>query len=422
MKKLSKEQVVKKYQELAVKLAKLPSVRDCKRLGLSERQITNHFGKLADLKAEALAALPELEKLCVPARLTTTELEDYRANFVKLKVRKDNKKLMDAVSVLDYIEEFSDRVFSGRIKPTKTPPKGKMKRVHTLMLSDLHFGADISAEETSVDEYSTLEESRRFAAIIKQASEYKPQYRKQTKLVVALIGDIIENSMHDPRTGAELSEQICRAIHLLAQGVGYLAQSYGEVEVVCAAGNHDRNTGRHPGRAIHAKYDGHSTVIYYAVKKALSSFKNVKFTIPKSPLSHYTVFGKKIAYTHGDTVIQTGGIYSTVNVKNIEAQVNKINAALKDEDEYAAILYGHTHIGHVIHLSNGTVLIGNGALPPPDPFAVSLGNFESNNGQWIFESVEGFAVGDLRFIRCGRNYDSDEALDKIIKPWENLNE
>jgi predicted phosphodiesterase len=422
MKSLTKEQVLKKYQEIALRLGKLPSVRDCRRLGLSERQIANHFEKFADLKKAAIDDLPAIDRICAPARLTTDDLEDFRAKLERSKVLKSNKKFTEKASVLDYVEHFADKVFTGRVEPGKLPKKANIKRVHTLMLSDLHFGADIDGEETSVDNYSTKEESRRFAAVIKQAAEYKPQYRKDTQLVIALIGDIIENSMHDPRTGAELSEQICRAIHLLVQGIAYLAHHYPEVKVVCAAGNHDRNTARHHGRAVHGKHDGYSTIIYYAAKKALSRFKNVTFDIPKAPLAHYEVFGKKIAYTHGDTVIKTGGIYSTVNVKGLEAQVNKINAALKDEDEYAAILYGHTHVGHVIHLSNGTVLIGNGALPPPDPFAVSIGAFESNNGQWIFESVDGFAVGDMRYIRCGRNYDADDSLDKIIVPWENLNE
>lgn len=421
--KMTKKQVVNKYQELCIKLGKMASMRDCQRQGFSDRQIFNHFKTVAELRKEAIEELPILSEICVPARTTTQDLENFRSKLEKSNTNKENKATFEVVSRLHYLEDFADKVFKGKVNaPAKLPEKKKIKRIATLMLSDLHFGADIKADETTVDDYGTTEEAHRFAAVIKQASEYKPQYRKETKLVVALLGDIIENSMHDPRTGAELSEQICRAIHLLIQGVAYLAQTFPEVEVVCAAGNHDRDTSRHKGRAIHSKYDGHSTVIYYAVKKALSNFKNVTVTIPKAPLSHYDVFGKKIAYTHGDTVIKTGGIYSTINVKAIEGQINKINSALKDTEEYAAVLYGHTHVAHMVHLSNGCVIIGNGALPPPDPFAISIGAFESNNGQWIFESIEGFPVGDMRLIRCGRNYDADKSLSKIIKPWTSLTE
>jgi hypothetical protein len=67
------------------------------------------------------------------------------------------------------------------------------------------------------------------------------------------------------------------------------------------------------------------------------------------------------------------------------------------------------------------VLLGNGSLPPPDHFAVSIGITESaNTGQWTFESVPGYAVGDLRYLRTGLSYDADSSLDKIIQPWTNF--
>lgn len=419
--KHNKANILQKYKELSRKLGKLPTMREVEKFICSERQVVNHFDSINKLKSIAIENFPELKELEVPAQLVERDLDVYRLNLHKKSVKKQNQKLIEDMDFLDHIAKFADQVFEGKVKPVKIPLKKEIKRTHTLMLSDLHIGADISGEETGTGiSFGRVEESRRLAAVIKQAIEYKPQYRKETKLVVALLGDIIENSMHDARTGDEISIQVCRAIHLLLQAIQHLASHYPEVQVECATGNHDRITSRHHGRAVHGKYDSYSTIIYFALKAALKNQKNVVVNIPKSPMSSYMVYGQRIGYTHSDTVLKTGGIYSTVNVKGLENQINKLNAALHNDEEYAAMLYGHTHIGHLIHLSNGCALLGNGALPPPDPFAASIGATESNNGQWIFESVPGYAVGDVRFIRCGKNYDKDESLDKLISPYQGL--
>jgi predicted phosphodiesterase len=418
-KKTRSQEVADQYIKICRKLNKMASARDCQKFGLTIETIKYHFGgKINNLKDEALKIAPYLEDLFIPQELVMGDIEKLRLTGTKKDVNKSNKQIIEAGNILDYIQQFSENVFKGRINGGKKKKKIELKRVHTLMLSDLHIGADIEKDETGALDFGKVEESRRVAAVVREAIDYKPQYRKNTKLVVALLGDIIENSMHDARTGAVLSEQICRAIHILIQAITALANEYEEVDVECATGNHDRNMSRHQNRAVHQKFDSYATIIYYAVKSALANVKNVKVNIPKTPMSSYNVFGMRIGYTHADTVINPGGIYSTVNVKALENQVNKMNASLPHDEEYAAILYGHTHIGHTVQLSNGTVLIGNGGLPPPDPFAVSIGTNESNSGQWIFESVPGHAVGDMRYIKVNAAIDQDKSLDKIIKPWE----
>ena len=419
----SKKELLDKYVTLARKLGKFPSKRASIRFGISAESIYREFDSFINLRAAALEKYPELDVMVMPAVLKFNDVEIYRLELEKKARNKINGKLVTDVSVLDYVANFAENVFKGEVKIGKLPKRAKvLKRTHTLVLSDLHFGADLQGDETGVADFKATEESRRFAAVILQAASYKIQYRKNTKLVVALLGDVIENALHDKRTGATVAEQVCRAIHLLVQGIAYLASHYPEVQVECATGNHDRNTSRHLTRAIHQKFDSMSTMIYYALKTSLKSVPNVKVNIPKTPLSSYEVYGKKIGYTHGDTVINPGNPYKSVNVSRLENQVNKINAALPDKQEFSAILYGHTHLAHVIYLPNGTVLIGNGGLPPADHFGVSMGSYETNNGQWIFESVPGYAVGDLRLITVNKDTDKDETLDNVIKPWRGFNE
>lgn len=321
------------------------------------------------------------------------------------------------------IESFASRVFKGRIEPfsiSRLQGSGKKTaRVVNAVLSDLHFGADLRAEETG-NAYGKIEEARRAAAVFEQIMEYKIEHRSETELELLILGDIIQGQLHDPRDGAELAEQICRAIHILSQGIAYLASGYKRIRVRCATGNHGRNKARHFDRATHQKWDSHETVLYYSIQQTCSALKNVEFFIPRTPFVTYEVFGQKVFATHGDTVLNVGNPGNQIKVGAIEKQINRINASLKDQDEYALFVLGHVHTGTICHLSNGSTVITNGALIPQDSFAVSIGLLETKTGQWMWESVPGFPVGDSRFIKVGTEHDKDPRLDKIVKPWVSL--
>src|SRR6267142_296780 len=208
-----KHNILERYVILAKKLGKLPSTREAHKFGITKDSINYNFIRHSNLVKLAVEKYPYLKDLEIPSKLYIDDIENFRLNLEKSLVNKQNKSLVENASTLDYIEKFADRVFKGKIKAGKVIPKDfKCKRVHTLQLSDLHFGADLKGDETGTSDFGKLEESRRFAAVIKQASMYKSQYRKTTKLVIILNGDLIENQMHDSRTGAVLSEQVARAI------------------------------------------------------------------------------------------------------------------------------------------------------------------------------------------------------------------
>lgn len=296
--------------------------------------------------------------------------------------------------------------------------KAKINRITNLILSDLHIGSDIKKAETGNLDFGRIEESRRLAKITKEAIEYKSQYRDHTSLNVFLLGDEIQHALHDPRDGAPLAEQCARAINLLAQCIGQLAANYPSVNVYCNTGNHGRNTARHHGRATNQKWDSIETILHYSLSQIFASVKNVKFVIPKTPYVVAENFGKKLFLTHGDSVLNAGYPGKAINTGNLEKQINRINATLKDADEYSVFIVGHVHTGSITHLANGAVMITNGALVPSDEFAVSIGLLENACGQYMFESVEGYPVGDCRFIRVSEEDDKNKELDKIIKPFE----
>ncbi len=320
------------------------------------------------------------------------------------------------------IEELSRRVFKGRISssPVLRLASGKKtSRIVNAVLSDLHFGADLKNQETGTD-YGRVEESRRAAAVFEQIAEYKMEHRSETELELLILGDIIQGQLHDPRDGAVLAEQVCRAIHILSQGIGFLSVVYKKIRVRCSPGNHGRNIARHPDRATNQKWDSNENIAYYAIKMACSGLKNVEFFIPKTPWVEYPVFNNRVFATHGDTVLNIGNPGNQIKVSAIERQVNRINASLPDSQEYSVFVLGHVHVGSVSHLPNGSVVVTNGTLMPQDSFAVSIGLIESVCGQYLWESVPGHPFGDSRFIVVNKSHDIDQRLDKIIKPWSNL--
>jgi predicted phosphodiesterase len=408
------------YVKLARKLGKLPSSREVKKFLYSGDKIKNHFGSFNNLKEECLRVYPELSPMVMPALLHVDDVEAYRLGLEKKKRSKQNSYLVNNVSSLEYISKFAESVFSGKVQPVKPPKKGKINRAVNLTLSDLHFGANIRSEETGYLDYGNIEEARRFAAIIKQTIEYKPQHRDEAELHVNLLGDIIQNKLHDPQDAAPMAEQVCRAIHLLIQGFAILAENFSKVYVHCASGNHGRDMNRHHSRATSGKWDSVETVIYYACKAALSKYDNIEFDIPKTPFCIYNVFGNKVFATHGDNVLDPGNPGKSLNIGKLENQINRINASLSDDQEVRVAVVGHTHVASLSQLASGAFLVTNGCLPPVDQFAVSIGILENRASQSLFEMTEKHPVGDFRMIQVGVKEDSNEALDNLINPWQTL--
>lgn len=350
------------------------------------------------------------------------------------KLYKEKMKLKDVVSMNrsliqqsvhkdDFLESFIDIVKS--IQPVKVKQYRKTKNVKvdrelTLVLSDLHFGSDISAKETGTLTYGKVEEARRFGEIIKQTCDYKLDHRSTTSLNVLLLGDIIQNQLHDPRDGAPIAEQVARSIYLINQGIARFSESFPEVRIICSSGNHGRATARHHGRATNQKWDSIETMVYYAVKESNKHLKNVTVEIPKTPYLTYEVFGHKIFATHGDSVFKTGYPGNGIRTGALENQINRINSTLKDSEEYSVFIFGHIHLGSIVHLGSGATMITNAALCPVDEFAVSIGHLESNAGQYLFESTKTHPVGDVRFIKVNKKTDADKSLDKVIQPFNDL--
>src|SRR5437870_1035987 len=62
-------------------------------------------------------------------------------------------------------------------------------------------------------------------------------------------------------------------------------------------------------------------------------------------------------------------------------------------------------------------VVWNGALVPSNGHARSSGYIGELCGQALWEAVEGYPVGDLRFVEVGPAQDRDEQLGCLITPF-----
>ena len=353
---------------------------------------------VADALLEEAGQLFERQRISRNRTITTTAVRDTL-------FREDLEASLSAI--------FRNKIVAKPYSPKKSKPT---ERALNLLLSDLHFGANLDPREVPL-RFGPQEEARRIAAVTAQAAEYKPQYRAETVLNVHLAGDIIEGELHDPRNVKPLAEQCAAAIHYLTQSIAYLSTQFKTVNVFTTPGNHDRNTARHRERAIHQKWDGIGNIIYFAIKTALASLPNVNFVIQYAPYYLFDSFGRKGMVTHGDTVANVGYPGKTISIDTVTKVVNAHNGPVSEHERIGLLAIGHVHIGSCVRLPNRAVFISNGALVPPGPHSLSLNSFDAACGQMLWESVPGHIVGDHRFLVVDEYTDKDADLEKIVRPF-----
>lgn len=323
---------------------------------------------------------------------------------------------------LGRFEDVVTRVFENNPIPEQKSfikkDNGKVERQLNLLLSDLHIGANLDGREFPY-QYKHQEYARRLAKIAQEVAEYKLQHRDSTTLNINLIGDIIQGALaHDKRDGDPIAEQAAAAMHLLVQMFVYLAAHYKKIVIRCSPGNHGRILSRHEDRAFNGKWDAFETMIYTGIKLGLAHLKHVTVEIPYTPYFTYDVFGEHMMFTHGDTIVNVGNPGRAINVAKIDQQISKINATRANGKQFKIVGVGHVHVASRLKLASKVVLFSNGALTPPDGFAVGMGNLDGSCSQTLFESVPGYPAGDYRELEVDSSTDRDSKLDKIIKPFK----
>lgn len=345
-------------------------------------------------------------------------VELVRDNYAQFKGHRITTAMAKDGFFLEELQGVLQRTFADhKLKPAgyalKKDSNKPKKRIANLALSDLHFQSLLDPREVP-HAYGPHEEARRFGKIISDVVEFKPQYRNDTDLFVHVFGDLIQGELHDPRDAATMTMQFGAATYYLTQAAQVLSKHFPRVVFRCVPGNHGRRKNRHPDRAVTEKWDSYENMIYLAFKYAVGSLPNVIVEIPYTPYYSYQAFDKTGFVTHGDTVLDAGFPSNTINIKKIRNQINEWNAG---EKTYDLFIVGHVHCGSVVQIPSGAVFMSNGALVPPDGYAISKGSSNTKCGQWVWESVEGHIAGDLRFLDVNETTDTNADYERVIQPY-----
>lgn len=303
--------------------------------------------------------------------------------------------------------------YRGVLPKLPTRKLTKISRELVLCLGDLHWGFTNDKEEFGEWESSLLHQKRRLGKVVLTTCHYKMDHRKETGLNILGLGDWMEGQLLHGQPAEPLSQQFVDLMITCVKMLHVFSDNFIRVNIYAVAGNHDRNKLTHKDRALTAKWDGYMWMLMHAIKQACSGLKNVKFIIPKTPYIHMKLFNWNYYATHADTHFRLGNPASSINMKEIAAQMNAINSSDRHGGvKYDVFIGGHVHVPAVITPTTA-VLVINGPLSPPGGFAESLGA-SGRCGQYLFEVTEEAALGDHRLIHLDHKTDKDNRYDFLL--------
>lgn len=296
---------------------------------------------------------------------------------------RQNKKILDALNeqqdVMEQIKLAVDslkKVSVHRI-PAIKPAREKTNMTVEALYSDIHIGKLTETFNLEV----CRKRLRHYTTVLIQEMHRKSAHYNVEQLIIALLGDIIENAtMHgiESMRGCEFAnpEQVRYAIELLMEEVMTpLAQLGLPTKVICIAGNHDRTdekkTMQMPGK------NGLSWIIYQTLKMVCdkAGFKNFEWGIPDGAYSVVDVYGNPILFEHLDLV---NGNTKAAFLNHLAKRSSQVGYVLK------GLRGGHYH-EHCVY-DNGRVVV-NGSVCGGDSYADLLG-FSSIASQVITYYVE----------------------------------
>lgn len=194
---------------------------------------------------------------------------------------------------------------------------GLIHGIPTLMLSDLHFGEVVFANQVNgVNSYTTEIAKKRLRRVVDGAVRLLRQTLAPGKfggMVVILGGDMVEGVIHDEirDTVDETVMQAVITLHdELVPHIKALCDEFERLHVPCVAGNHgrlDRKPRQKNGPALNFDW-----LLYQFLARTIGSDPKyrdrVTFQIPEGYECSYRVHGLRYMLTHGDAFKGGNGI------------------------------------------------------------------------------------------------------------------
>lgn len=262
--------------------------------------------------------------------------------------------------------------------------------VPTLMLSDLHHGEVVRAEQINGTNEFDMEISRtRLRSLARTAIhllEIISPDMQYPGIVMPLGGDMISGNIHDELMATNEFNTMPTVLDLYGELVALIrlmADTFGRVFLPCVTGNHGRDTHKIWNKDRHAT--SFDWLLYNFLAKAFENDPRVTFLIPEGPDAYYRVYGHRYLLSHGDQFRGGDGLIGALG-PIIRGDHRKRSRNSQIAMEYDTLLIGHWH--QYIHL---TRLIVNGSLKGYDEYAYN-NNFPFETPQqalWITHPTHG---------------------------------
>jgi len=384
MSKKGKKLTVKQERKLLVTKFSSAIMKASKAYGVDPAQVTKgQYGEYSDLSEWDLRKIGgfNVKKALFPYEgdLDLASISDNgktKRYISKLEKELGNIKSFEEMALSTIKSSIKDL----NIKKVKLPKKKKSKNkkmTMELQLSDIHFGK--KSEEFDLD--ICRERLQKLTSVFLGELEQKEKSFNVEKIVIALLGDIIESyHMHGQESALSCEfntpKQVQESIQSLFWDTIYpIALTGIDIVIPAVTGNHDRvehkKTLNNPGE------NNLTWIIYNTLLMLVEAhnLKNVEFIIPRCGFTSLNIYGSNVLYEHGDELKNPA---KDTILKHMEKRGRQLKLILHMSR------FGHWH--EAVCFDRGRAII-NESVCGQDSYAREKG-FDSTAGQTINYYVE----------------------------------
>lgn len=276
--------------------------------------------------------------------------------------------------ILTKLQDFlSTKKFSvQKTKVSRQRSDKKPNMTMEVMYTDVHMGK----KSDTFDKQTCIDRTRLFMETVQGEYErYRKLYNVE-RVVLFLGGDNIENAnIHGAEStkgceGPTPAQVMWYVENVFENLILPLSEMGLDVDVVCIAGNHDRQDERktfhYPG------YDSEAWIMYNTLKliSEWAGIRNFTWHIPRGVFYHLDIYGNTVLYEHGDHVAGTSRSALNAHIHKRSQQIGRLITGLR---------IGHWH--EYLCMDEGRVVI-NASVCGVDSYSEVKG-YSSKAGQVI---------------------------------------
>jgi len=283
-----------------------------------------------------------------------------------------------------------------KFRPVKQPATSD-EEAAVLVLSDLHFGEIVTADETmGQNRYSMAIATRRLAYMAERVARLTVLLRRMIpipELHVLCLGDFATGEAIYQGQGFQIDtgamDQAFQGGLLVAQAINQWSSLFPSVFVDTIAGNHGR-----PGpRGTHHPRTNWDTVLYRQIETHLRDNDRISIEHHDALVAMTKINGRKVGISHGHTLGRTASVET--NMGRAAASWPRMLGTSLD-----LCVFGHQHTSACTD-EGGTEVFANGSLIGGTSYGANKLRRINPPKQWFF-GVHAHRITWRYAITCGK--------------------